>query len=186
MRIGVQGAAGSFSEAAAQSFVAKHQLPTAELCYLITAERVLKALDQGDVDYAVIAIANNRGGVVWEAVTALAPYRCHIQDRLGLLIQQNLLVLPGLALDQITEVHSHIQALSQCRDFLFYKLRQAKVVEADDTAESAKRLANGILPKTAAVIARSECAELYGLQLLSKNIQDLTHNETSFLWLKRL
>ena len=58
--------------------------------------------------------------------------------------------------------------------------------DRDDTAEAARRLAEGKLPRTAAVIANKACAELYGLEILQKSIHDLKHNLTLFLGLKKL
>ncbi|MDO8954628.1 MAG: prephenate dehydratase domain-containing protein [Gammaproteobacteria bacterium] len=184
MRIGVQGAIGSFSEAAGKKWLSS-QNHTADIDYLISAHNVLSALDNGSIDYGVIAISNNRGGIVLESIEALAQYQCKIIDRLSLLVQQNLLVLPGTKLDDIREIHSHHQALRQCRDYIYEYLSGAKLIEAEDTALSAERLQTGLLPKTAAVIASRQCAELYGLSILQENVHDITRNETLFLVLQR-
>ncbi|MFK3617889.1 prephenate dehydratase domain-containing protein, partial [Coxiella burnetii] len=58
------------------------------------------------------------------------------------------------------------------------------LIEENDTAESARRLKAGELPKTAAVIANKACAEIYNLQLLKENIHDLKNNLTLFLGVK--
>lgn len=181
--IGVMGASGSFSEWAGQTFLSKHQ-QQGNLVYLISAENVLAALAKGEVDYGVIGIANNRGGIVWESLYAIAKYGCEIIDRTALPIKQNLMTLPDIKLTDITEVHSHVQAISQCREFLFKNLWGVKLIEADDTAESARRLSQGQLPKTAAIIGRAECAVLYDLNLVAPDIHDLTANSTEFLWLQ--
>ena len=60
------------------------------------------------------------------------------------------------------------------------------MIEEDDTAEAARRLSEGKLPKTAGVIANKSCANLYGLDILQESIHDLKHNLTLFLGIKRL
>jgi len=186
MKIGIQGVAGSFNEAAAKAFIAKHHIANAEISYLVSSEPVLAGLDKGSIDYGVIGIFNNRGGVVWESIEALAKYRCQIIDRISMLISQNLLTLPGQIFSDLTEIHSHVQALSQCREYIEKSLPHAKIIEAMDTAQAAQFLAIGKLPKTAAVIASKSCAALYNLQMLVTDIQDRFDNETTFVLLQRI
>ncbi len=102
----------------------------------------------------------------------------------SILISQNLITLPGVALEQITEIHSHQQALRQCRDYLTTHFWGLPLIEESDTAYAAERLQKGELPNTAAVIANKTCAELYHLQLLRENIHDLKNNLTLFLGVK--
>ena len=61
---------------------------------------------------------NAQGGVVIESVKALAKYRCEILEMFHIPVDQNLLGVPGLNLGDITEIHSHQQALRQCKDYL--------------------------------------------------------------------
>lgn len=58
-------------------------------------------------------------------------------------------------------------------------------MEEDDTAMAAKRLKEGALPPTAAVIASKACADLYGLVILQKDIHDLKNNLTLFVAIKK-
>ena len=85
----------------------------------------------------------------------------------------------------VTEIHSHQQALRQCKDYLADNFWTRPLIEADDTAESARRLSQGKLPKTAAVIGSKNCAELYGLNILEEDIHDLKHNLTLFLGVEK-
>ena len=101
-------------------------------------------------------------------------------------ISQNLLGHQGVHLGDITEIHSHQQALRQCKDYLSEHFWTRPLIEADDTAEAARRLAEGQLPKTAGVIANLSCADLYGLEILQESIHDLKHNLTLFLGVKKL
>ena len=84
-----------------------------------------------------------------------------------------------LAIENITEVHSHPVALMQCRQFLAQH-PQLKNVEAEDTAGSAKMIAEG-QHKGWAAICHAEAARLYGLKVLEDHIEDNKHNFTHFL-----
>jgi len=86
----------------------------------------------------------------------------------------------------VTEIHSHQQALRQCKDYLSEHFWTRPLIEEDDTAEAARRLSEGKLPKTAGVIANKACADLYGLEILQDSIHDLKHNLTLFLGIKNL
>ena len=101
-------------------------------------------------------------------------------------VDQNLLGLSGMNVGDITEIHSLQQALRQCKDFLSEFFWTRPLIEEDDTAESARRLSEGKLPKTAGVIANKACAKLYGLDILQESIHDLKHNLTLFLGVKKL
>ena len=178
--VGVQGAAGSFSETAGQTFIKTAALADATIAYLIRSENVLAAVENGSVDYGIFAIENSRGGVVTESIYALANHNCEILTLFHIKISQNLLVLPGTTLTDITEIQSHEQALRQCQLYLAKHLSTCPQIEADDTAAAAKRLAEGLLPATVAVIGNALCAKLYGLELLAQDIQDLENNITLF------
>ena len=97
-----------------------------------------------------------------------------------------MLGLKGTHVGDLTEIHSHQQALRQCKDFLSEHFWTRPLIEEDDTAEAARRLSQGKLPKTAGVIANISCANLYGLDILQESIHDLKHNLTLFLGIKRL
>ena len=124
--------------------------------------------------------------MVIESVEALAKFRCKIIEMFHIPITQNLLGLPGMHVGDVTEIHSHQQALRQCKDYLSEHFWTRPLIEEDDTAEAARRLSEGKLPKTAGVIANKACADLYGLEILQDSIHDLKHNLTLFLGIKNL
>ena len=179
-RIGLQGAAGSFSELASKDFAARHKIENYELEYLISSEGVLKAITEDSIDYGIIAIKIAQGGVVIESIHALAHHNCEIVTLFQLAISQNLLVKPGMRMTEIKEIHSHQQAIRQCRNYLADHFWSTQLVEEDDTAEAARRLSEGKLTHTTAVIANAACAELYELEILEADIHDLKHNLTMF------
>lgn len=185
MRIGVMGAKGSFSEEAAQTYLAKEQL-VAELDYLISAEKVLSALEAGEIDLGIFPIENSNGGIVIEAVYAMAKHRFEIEKMFEIEVRMNLMAKKGTTTDAITSITSHDQALKQCRMYLKRRWPGIELVAYEDTAKAAGDLAEGKLPETTAVIASKAAAELYGLDILEESIQDLKFNYTSFVVAKRL
>lgn len=185
-RIGIQGAKGSFSEQAGITFAERAKISEFELDYLIDSENVLTAVDEGSTNVGIFALENAQGGVVIESIKALATYRCKILDMFHVMVEQNLMVLPGTKLSDICEIHSHQQALRQCREYLADNFWSCPLIEENDTAESARRLKNGDLTKKAAVIGNKNCAELYGLEIIAPNIHDLKNNITLFLAVEKL
>ena len=184
--IGIQGGKGSFSEEAANQFVLNHGIDDFKIVYQISSASVLDGLDIGKTDFGIIAMENAQGGVVIESIEALAKYKCTIVEMFHISVDQNLLGVKGTNVGDITEIHSHQQALRQCKDYLSNHFWTRPLIEEDDTAEAAKRLSEGILPKTVAVIANKACADLYGLEILQDSIHDLKHNLTLFLGVKKL
>ena len=94
--------------------------------------------------------------------------------------------IDGVSVGDIEEIHSHEQAIKQCKDYLAEKFWSKKLVEEDDTAKAAQDLAEGRLPKQVAVIASKFSAKKYGLNILENDIHDLKKNLTLFLAVKRL
>ena len=186
IKIGIQGGKGSFSEEAADQFINNHGLDNATIIYLISSEAVLSSVENNKVDYGIIAMENAQGGVVIESVKALAKYRCEILEMFHITVTQNLLALKGTHLGDITEIHSHQQALRQCKDYLSDHFWTRPLIEEDDTAEAARRLSKGKLIKTAAVIGNRACADLYNLEILKESIHDLKNNLTLFIGIKKL
>ena len=184
--IGIQGGKGSFSEEAAQIFSSNHGINNPKIDYLISSKAVLESVECGKINFGVFAMENAQGGVVIESVEAMAKYRCRIIEMFHIPVSQNLLSQEGIGIGDITEVHSHQQALRQCKDYLAEHFWARPLIEADDTAEAARRLSQGKLPKTVGVIGSKYCAELYGLNILQEDIHDLKHNLTLFLSVEKL
>ena len=185
LKIGIQGGRGSFSEEAAIIFSKNHGIKNAKISYLISSEAVLENLVLGRIEYGVFAMENAQGGVVIESVEALAKYQCEILEMFHIPVGQNLLAKKDVLIGDITEIHSHQQALRQCKDYLSENFWTRPLIEADDTAEAARRLSEGSLPATVGVIGSRECAKLYKLNILEKDIHDLKNNITLFLGVKK-
>jgi prephenate dehydratase len=180
MKVGVMGAAGSFSEQAGKMYD-----NTAEIIPLVSAENVLQAINNNEIDRGVFPIENSNGGIVIEAVHAMAKYTFQIEKMFELDVHHALLVKPGVTASHITSVVSHDQALKQCRMYLKRVWPKADIAPYADTAKAAEDLGQGVLADTAAVIAPAGCAKLYGLEVLEESIQDLKFNYTTFVVAKK-
>ena len=186
MKIGIQGGKGSFSEEAAKIFAINHGVEDYEIVYLISSMAVLVGVESGNVQYGIFAMENAQGGVVIESVEALAEHRCRIVEMFHIMVRQNLLALHGVHVGDITEIHSHQQALRQCKDYLAEHFWTRPLIDADDTAEAARRLSEGKLPNTIGVVGSDYCAELYDLNIIEKDIHDLKNNLTLFLGVEKM
>ncbi len=133
-------------------------------------------------DGGVMAIENSIAGSILPNYNLLQKSNLKIVGEIYLQIRQNLLVNPGVKLEDIREVHSHTMALQQCYDFL--DKHKWKLVETDDTALSAKHI-HQHKSKHIAAIASKLAAELYELEMIAPNIHTMKNNYTRFLMLQR-
>jgi prephenate dehydratase len=178
-RVSIQGYEGSFHQVAAQQFFGKdvQVLPCG------TFRDVIKiASNKKESDGGVMAIENSIAGSILANYNLLQKSNLKIIGEIYLQIKQNLLVNPGVKLEDIREVHSHTMALQQCYDFLDkYKW---KLVETEDTALSAKHV-HQHKSKHIAAIASKLAADLFQLEVLAPGIQTMKNNYTRFLMLQR-
>src|SRR6187455_2663300 len=178
-RVSIQGYEGSFHQVAAQQFFGKNVqvLPCA------TFRDVIKiASNKKESDGGVMAIENSIAGSILANYNLLQKSNLKIIGEIYLHIRQNLLVNPGVKLEDIREVHSHPMALQQCLEFL--DQHHWKLVETEDTALSAK-VVHQKKARHVAAIASKLAADLFELEVLAPNIHTLKNNYTRFLILKR-
>ena len=178
-KIAIQGYEGSFHQVAAQIYFGKN----VEVIPCATFRDVVKsALNKKESDGGIMAIENSIAGSILANYNLLQKNNLQITGEIYLQIKQNLLVNPGVKLEDIREVHSHTMALQQCYDFLDkYKW---KLVETDDTALSAKHV-HQHKSKHIAAIASKLASELFELEMIAPNIHTLKNNYTRFLILQR-
>lgn len=177
--IAIQGYEGSFHQEATRQFFGKD----AKVIPCATFRDVVKiASNKKESDGGVMAIENSIAGSILANYNLLQKSSLRIIGEVYLHIKQNLLVNPGVKLEDIREVHSHTMALQQCHDFLDkYKW---KLVETEDTALSAKHV-HQHKSKHVAAIASKLAAELFELDMIAPNIHTLKNNYTRFLVLQR-
>jgi len=181
LSVGVMGDEGSFSQEAGQLWLKNNRAANGELFCLTTAEKVYDALDLGFIKIGLLPIQNAVGGMVLETVKGLAKYRCKITGLFPFTVNQCLMGHKDHSSEKPVSIHSHPQALRQCKSYLAEHYPGVELVEEEDTALSAKKLSEGKLPKHAYVIASQTCKSLYGLKMIAKGIQDLEYNVTDFV-----
>ncbi|MBK5272094.1 MAG: prephenate dehydratase [Bacteroidia bacterium] len=179
MKISIQGYEGSFHQEATWDFFGKN----VEVIPCATFRDVVKiAANKKESDGGVMAIENSIAGSILPNYNLLQKSALKIIGEVYLHIKQNLLVNPGVKLEDIKEVHSHTMALQQCYDFL--DQHKWKLVETEDTALSAKHI-HQYKSKHIAAIASKFAAELFDLEIIAPNIQTIKNNYTRFLVLRR-
>jgi len=178
-RVSIQGYEGSFHQVAAQQFFGKD----VEVIPCDTFREVVKiASSKKESEGGVMAIENSIAGSILPNYNLLQKSNLQVVGEVYLQIKQNLLVNPGVKLEDIREVHSHPMAILQCIDYL--EKFNWKLVETEDTALSAKHI-HQKHNKHAAAIASKLAADLFDLEVLAPNIHTMKNNYTRFLILQR-
>lgn len=178
-KIAIQGYEGSFHQVAAQEFfgINTKVIPCA------TFREVIKvACNKKESNGGILAIENSIAGSILPNYTLLQKSNLHIVGEVYLRIEQNLLVNPGVRLEDIKEVHSHPMALLQCIDFL--EQYNWKLIETEDTALSALHI-HKKKSQHIAGIASALAADLFELEILAPNIHTQKDNYTRFLVLQK-
>lgn len=176
MRISVQGEKGCFHEVAARLFFSNEEV---EIVYCTTFDLTLMAVKEAKADFAAMAIENARSGSILSNYTLIRESGMKIIGEINLRIKQNLMAIPGQTLVSIREIRSHPIALEQCMTFLS-RLRGITLVEADDTAGSARQICENKLTGVA-TIASAAAAEIYGLEIIAPGIETYKKNYTRFV-----
>jgi len=180
-KVSIQGYEGSFHQIAAQEYLGKDT----EVIPCHTFREVVKiASDSKQSDGGFMAIENSIAGSILPNYTLLQKSKLKIAGEIYLQIHQNIMVNPGVGMEDIREVHSHPMALLQCMDYL-EKHPTWKLVETEDTALSAKHI-HQHRSKHVAVIASKLAAELFNLKLIAPKIQSNKNNYTRFLFVQSL
>ncbi len=143
-----------------------------------TFEDAFQAVKDGDAELAMIPIENSVAGRVADIHHLMPGANLNIIGEHFLRVHHQLMTVPGADPAGIATVHSHVHALGQCRKVI--RELKIKPVVAADTAGAARELSqSGDL--TRAAIASALAAEIYGLQVIRRNIEDEVHNTTRFV-----
>ena len=171
----IQGYEGSFHQVAARQFFGKN----VEVIPCATFREVVRiGEDAKQSDGAVMAMENSIAGSILPNYNLLQKSKLQVIGEVYLSISQNLLVYPGVQLEEIKEVHSHPMAILQCLEYL--EDQAWKLVESEDTALSAKQIRQH-KSKHIAAIASKLAAQLYDLDVITPDIHTLKNNITRFL-----
>ena len=175
-RIAIQGITGSFHDIAAHQYFEGEQL---QLICCNTFEQVYENMRQDPTVIGMAAIENTIAGSLLHNYELLRDSGTTVVGEHKLHITHCICCLPEDDWDTISEVHSHPVALMQTRHYL-ERHPNLRIVEGDDTAGSAKMIAEGH-HKGWAAICHADAAKLYGLKVLENGIEDNKHNFTRFL-----
>ncbi len=143
-----------------------------------TFEDVFAAVHAGEAALAMIPVENTLAGRVADIHHLIPVSGLHIVGEHFLPIHHHLMAPPGARTETIRKVHSHVHALGQCRALIRELGVEAAV--AGDTAGAAREVAERGDPAEAA-LAPELAAEIYGLDILRRNVEDEAHNTTRFL-----
>lgn len=176
IRVGIQGVAGCFHDAAAREYFAGREVETVEFD---TFADLFEALRFDASLVGIAAIENTIAGSILSNHELLRTSDARIIGEHKKRISHVLCALPGQTIDDIREVNSHPMALMQCEQWL-RRHRHMKMVEHFDTAGSARDIAAGAIKGHAAVCGEY-AARLYGLDILAEGIETNKRNFTRFL-----
>ena len=178
--IGIQGIKGSFHHIVANNFFGKE----IHLAEFLSFEEMIYNLNEGKIDYAVMAVENSIAGSIIPNYALIDEYDISIVGEYYLQITHNLMALKGQSLEDIKEVQSHPMALLQCRDF-FKNNSSITLVEEKDTAQIAKKIADNKLKGLGAIASELAC-KIYDLEIIKENIQTIKKNQTRFVILQNI
>ena len=174
--IAIQGFEGSFHDIAAHGYFAGEDI---RLICCATFEQVFENIRRSPDIVGLVAIENTIAGSLLHNYELLRDSGTTVAGEYKLRISHCICCLPEDSWETVAEVHSHPVALMQCRGFLANH-PELKAVEAEDTAGSAKFIAENKCRGWAA-ICRRQAAEMYGMKVLEDQIEDNKHNFTRFL-----
>lgn len=176
--VACQGVEGSVGQIACEKMV-KNPF----ILYFRNYEGVFSAIDQGLCQYGVLPIENASVGSVKKVYDLLIRHGFSIVRTVRVKVDHNLLVHPGVKLDQIREIYSHERAIAQCSGFL-RNLPDVKVIAVENTAAAAKLVADSGRTDVAALSSRI-CADLYNLEVAASAVQDPGSNQTRFVCISK-
>ena len=177
-KVACQGVEGAYSLKAAEKLFA-----CPDVSFYKTFDDVFAAIDKGECHYGILPIENSTAGSVTQIYDLMSCHRFYIVRALRLKVDHCLLVKPGTRLEDIREIVSHQQALSQCAGYIA-DLPNVKSTAMPNTAKAAEFVKNTDRTDVAA-IANKDCADIYGLQLLAEAIQDNGNNYTRFICISK-
>ncbi len=175
-KVAIQGIAGSYHDVAARNYFEEEEI---EIIDCNTFRDVVATIKKDPSVLGMMAIENTIAGSLLQNHELIRESGLSIIGEYKLRISHSLVALPGTTIHDITEVNSHPIALMQCTEFLD-TLPNAKVVEKEDTAMSARHIAEKQLKGHAAICGK-RAAEIYNMEVLAEGIETNKRNFTRFL-----
>ncbi|MBQ4227239.1 MAG: chorismate mutase [Clostridia bacterium] len=157
--------------------------PHANAMFFSSFEAVFTAIEKGLCRYGIVPVENSTVGSVTQVCDLMMSHRFSIVRSVRLRVSHDLLAKPGTKLEDIKEIYSHQQAISQCSRFLS-ELKNVRVIPCENTAVAA-RLAATSEEKGVAAIASPECLRYYPLSCVKAGVQNTNDNYTRFICISR-
>jgi len=177
--ISIQGVRGAFHQEAAVGYFGGN----IDIHECITFQQLIDSVENGDSHFGVMAVENSLVGCILPNYTLIRESKLQVVGEIYLRIVQNLIASIGESVDTIVEVRSHPMALAQC-DLFFKNHPEIRLIESEDTALSAKQIAELKL-KGVATVASQKAAHEYGLDVIASSIESNKENYTRFLILEK-
>lgn len=174
VRVAYLGPEGTYTHQA----VKRHFGTSAPTTPCGTIGAVFEEVERGVAEYGVVPVENSTEGVVSHTLDTFLDSELQITGEIVVPVDHCLLARPGLEESGIERVYSHPQALGQCRQWLHQNLPEATAVECASTSDAARRAAEDA---HGGAISAELAARLYGLAVLRRKLQDISHNVTRFL-----
>ena len=176
--VACQGVEGSYQQQACERLFRRPNL-----FFFSSFGEVFSAIEKGLCRYGVIPVENSTAGSVNAVYDLMRQHNFHIVRSVRLKIDHNLLVKPGVKLEEIREIYSHEQALNQCAAFL-QRHPGIRAIPCENTAAAAKMVADSSRRDIAALSSRA-CMRLYNLEALYESVQDQGNNHTRFICISK-
>ena len=176
-KVACQGVEGAYSLKATEKLFA-----CPEVSFYKTFDDVFAAIDRGECRYGVLPIENSTAGSVTQIYDLMSNHRFYIVRALRLKVDHCLLAKPGTKKEDIKEIVSHQQALSQCAGYIA-SMNGVKATAFPNTAKAAEFVKDA--GEGYAAIANKDCADIYGLAVLEEDIQDNGNNYTRFICISK-
>lgn len=176
--VACQGVEGAYSGIACEKLF---KYPT--ISYFKTWYDVVNAVEKGLCKYGVLPIENSTAGSVNNVYDLMAEHNFYIVKSFRLKINHCLLGNKGATLTSIKEIYSHEQAINQCSEFL-RQHSDIKVNICENTAVAAKLVMESGRTDVAA-ISSENCRDLYGMTVISDDVQNKDNNYTRFICISK-
>ena len=178
MTVAYSGTEGAYAHLAARKL-----FPTAKTVACASFDEAYLKVEAGECDAAVLPIENSYNGEVGQVTDLMFFGSLYVSEMMDLAVSHDLLALPGTRIEDVREVVSHPQAIAQCAEYI--RNNGWSTAEYSNTALAAKYVAEK-QDKTVVAIASEEAAEVFGLEVLARNINASRNNTTRFASFSRI
>ncbi|MCK5346509.1 MAG: 3-deoxy-D-arabinoheptulosonate-7-phosphate synthase, partial [Candidatus Heimdallarchaeota archaeon] len=178
INISIQGIEGSYSYLASQKFFA-HSERELEIISHKRFEDVVKSVENGEADYAILPIENTTSGGINEVYDLLLHTTLSIVGEETFKVKHCLVSTADTSIRKLKKIYAHYQAATQCSKFI-ESIPNASIEYFADTALSVQKIKEEDNPEYGA-IASEEAANLFKVNILRQGIANQTENFTRFL-----